>query len=294
VIALNASRLIAAVGGKSFTVPKGGWTAGTFASHGHLLILTLTRVAKIVQRREAGPVMAKLHKVFTNQLNQVMHRAQSRAGTRAAKADVEVHLTFEQNSAIWAQALKEVFEATHRDIAVELMPNIQSVMAQGYSKVNVMLGSNGKEDASAAIATRARGVADKITRINDTTRAQFDRIIRDSVADGHTGSETARHLHDTFTMMESPRIVAIARTELANAWSDGAKQSFRDEPSITHVSVIGCESREEDRWGDASFQEFMYRGEGTCNIEDVPIADVDALNFHPNHTGVIVPSGFRD
>ena len=55
---------------------------------------------------------------------------------------------------------------------------------------------------------------------------------------------------------------------------------------ITHVSVIGCEARE-----PGSPQ---YRGESTCNIQDVPINDADKLEFHPNHTGTIVPSRFRN
>ena len=57
-----------------------------------------------------------------------------------------------------------------------------------------------------------------------------------------------------------------------------------DQGGVTRA--IGCEAREA---GSPT-----YRGESTCNIEDVPVSDADKLRFHPNHTGTMVPSKFRE
>ena len=55
------------------------------------------------------------------------------------------------------------------------------------------------------------------------------------------------------------------------------------------VSVIGCEAREPNSP--------KFDGESTCNFADLEIERLDeflAVGFHPNHTGVLVPSGFKD
>jgi hypothetical protein len=119
-------------------------------------------------------------------------------------------------------------------------------------------------------------------------------VIRSSIADGHTVAETAKVLEERMPKIAAARIRTIARTETMMAWTEGSIASLQQSGVVTHVSVIGCESREEGSWGRPSFQQFMYRGEGTCNIQDVPIADAHLLNFHPNHTGSVVPSRFKE
>ena len=97
-------------------------------------------------------------------------------------------------------------------------------------------------------------------------------------------AETAKYLRGNFPERSRNRISTIARTELGQAADEGRKQSMKDLGTVTHVSVIGCEAREA--------ASPTYRGESTCNIEDVPIGDMDTLEFHINHTGTIVPSRF--
>ena len=285
-IFLNSARLIAAVHGKAYEIPRGGWNARTFAEHGHGLIMTMTRTAKIVQRRQASELIAGLRSLFTEQLELTISLATSR---RAVVFDAGA------SAALWAQALKDAFTRTGHKLKARVMPSVQSVMAQGYSKTNVLLGEPGQIDSNLAIARRANAVAERITRINDTTREKFERIIRDAIANGLSVQETSEVLRRTFPKIDGSRLLVIARTELSNAWTQGAAQSYRENPSITHLSVIGCESREIERWGQPSYV-WLFQGESTCNFEDLEIHDLEAfmeIGFHPQHTGTLVPSGFR-
>jgi hypothetical protein len=54
--------------------------------------------------------------------------------------------------------------------------------------------------------------------------------------------------------------------------------------TILTVSVVGCQMREP--------KGPVFHGESTCNIEEVSVYDMDLLEFHPNHTGTIVPAEF--
>jgi len=148
------------------------------------------------------------------------------------------------------------------------------------------LGQAGETAGNQRLAREARDIAQRITGINDTTRKQFERAIQNAIGQGMTVTETAQFLVDKFPDMAESRIRTIARTELNGAYAKGSVASYLQSDVVAHVSVIGCEAREP---GSPT-----YRGESTCNIQDVPVVDADNLQFHPNHTGTIVPSGFRE
>ena len=95
-----------------------------------------------------------------------------------------------------------------------------------------------------------------------------------------------RPLDEALPAFNASRINTIARTETNNAWTRGSVASFQESTTLSHVSVIGCEAREPNSP--------QYRGESTCNVQDVPVEDAGLLDFHPNHTGTIVPSRFRE
>ena len=217
----------------------------------------------------------------------------ARAGRRSVKSD-SVEISIVADEALWHQAIQEVFAEAKLDISTELVPPIQSVMAQAYSRTSLLLGLANTTEANQEIASLARTVASRITNISDTTRALFNREINQAMKDGLTVTESAARLRHVMPDIIEWRVNMIARTELNSAWTKGSIESMRQSNQLTHVSVIGCESREEDRWRQPSYQRFMYHGESTCNIEDVPVTDADSLQFHPNHTGTIVPSKFRN
>lgn len=273
-------------------VPPGGWTAQSFARHGIILLRAMDRMSKITRRKAIPFVAKKALDLFRRQLEEVIQRAHARTGVRAVLESVTIPIV--QNEHLWKRALDEVFARQNVEIVTELVPPIQSVIGQAYNKVSILLGHPNDITANPTIARQAREIAQKITNINDTTKQLFEKTILASINEGDTVVETAKKLRETLPQFERTRINTIARTETTNAWTQGSIAAFKESETLTHVSVIGCESREEDRWDSPSYQQFMYNGQSTCNIEDVPIGDADKLNFHPNHTGTVVPSKFRN
>ncbi len=273
--------LIRFVSGKGVDkIPEGGWSASTFATEGEWLMTTTQRLAQIVQRKAVPFVARTANGIFQRQVDEVIKRVTSRGST--------VELLFPQHEGLWFEAIKDVFEKTGADITVELIPPIQSVMAQGYSKVGKLLGHTPRPDANQLVIRKSQAIAEKITRINDTTRNVIQRTIHQAVEDGASVLETAERVRVMVPEINRTRSLTIARTELNNAWTAGAAESYKEADRLTHLSVIGCEAREANSP--------QFRGESTCNIEDVPIHDLDALlavGWHPNHTGSLVPSSFR-
>jgi hypothetical protein len=142
--------------------------------------------------------------------------------------------------------------------------------------------------------TRARHIAERIVDINETTRARTETFIKRNLEIGLHPTALAEKLASEMDAFNKTRALTIARTESNRAWTQGTVEAMKEVGTVTHMSIIGCTSREEDRWDSASYQQFMYRGESTCNAQDVPIGDMDGLNFHPNHGGTPVPSRFME
>jgi len=169
---------------------------------------------------------------------------------------------------------------------------IQSAAASSYDTTRKLLSvpedsgeARRARAAQGAMNQRVQRVASRITNMTQTTRNQFRSTLVRAIQDGETVAGTAKIMRERFPQMSRNRISTIARTELGQAADEGRKQGLKDNGAVTHVSVIGCEAREANSP--------TYRGESTCNVEDVPIEDIEELEFHPNHTGTIVPSRFK-
>ena len=198
----------------------------------------------------------------------------------------EIEILFGQPEALWADALNRVFSESGFDAFATVVPPVQSVLAQGYSRTAAFLGQAADPAVNSYITARSRDIASRIVKVNDTTRKQIAKVIGDSINNGETVAETAKALREKVGRLSDSRKVTIARTELQNAYTEGSKQTFKENSTITHLSVIGCEARE------ARSPQFM--GVSTCNIRNVRLSDVDQLVWHPNHTGTLVPSNFRN
>lgn len=278
----------------SLEIPRGGWTAAEFARQGPLLLRAMVRAQRIATKKAFPYVAAKATELFRRQLEAIIGKVMRRVGARSAKDPVTITIGLPANEEIWRQAIQEVLAEEGIQAALDLVPPIQSVMAQAYSRVTTLMGQAQTLAGNQRIAREAREVAARITRIHDTTREVLDRQVRQAIQEGLTVQETAARLRDVVPELNHARVNMITRTELSNAWQQGSLQSFQESETLTHVSVIGCESRERERWGQPSYQRYLYRGESTCNIQDVPIQDAGQLQFHPNHTGTLVPSRFRN
>lgn len=265
---------------KGLRIPR-RWNADEFARQGRLLILAQARIAKLTQRKAAPFVAKKAVGIFRRQLNEVVRRVT----LRTTKA---VEIPIVQHEAMWLAAIADVFDDAGLDVQLELVPPIQSVMAQGYSKTSILLSQDADPQMHPRLARESKEIASKITRINATTRQAFERVIRQGIADGLTVTDLAKQLRERVMPMAHNRSLTIARTELNNAWTRGAAAAFQESKTLEYVSVIGCEAEEP--------QSPHYKGHSTCNYPDLPVSELEdflAVGFHINHTGTIVPSGFR-
>lgn len=293
---LNARRLIETVGRKELFIPRDGWTAASFRAHGGPMVITLARVARIVTRQQTAETARRLAPVLDQFVEDVIARAfrqhshPFRRSVRPVKADLDLP----GDEGLWSEAIEEVLKEFDPKVKVKVTAPIQSTLDQGYSKTSILLGQEANTGFNAGLQVRARDIAQRVTRIKETTRKRLQAVIKRSIDEGLSMLDTASAIRKVMPRINANRAMTIARTEVGNAWTQGAIQSFKENSTITLVSVIGCESREVERWGSPSYAQFLYRGESTCNIQDVPVADAGKLNFHPNHTGTIVPSGFAD
>lgn len=281
--------ILIALASKGYKPPE-WWNARSFAKHGEGMIRTLSRVARITQRKAWSPIIRGGRSVMQEQVDRVIQRAVSRS--RSAKAEAIVLGLADE--AVWVEALNSVFSEMGGELRAEIAKPIQAVAQAGHTRTAKILGVEADPRRAAGLLDHTRTLAERIVGIDHRTKEKFRSIITDSIQQEAGLNALVERLQGEFMDWSSRRLVTIARTETSNAWNAGTIAGMREIPTLEEIDVIGCESREEDRWNSPSYQQFMYRGESTCNIEGVPIGDAHLLNFHPNHTGAIVPSKFRD
>lgn len=292
----NAKALLELTGGKALIIPKEGWTGQTFRKNGLPMIRAMYRISQIVRRQAQADVARRAAQVFDLQLEElirrflVLDRGFSRRSVKAG-SDLEIFLETDKN--LFLDLINQVLKDTGSKTRAKIIGPVRSVMDQGYAKTSMLMGQVAKEGNS-ALAARALNLADKITDISERTRGQFRRILTEAVDEKLSVASTVRRLRKEMPKLNGQRALTIARTELNRGWYEGAVQSFKESTTLTHVSIVGCESIEQERWDQPSFQQYMWNGKGTCNAEDVPVQELDKLNFHPNHTGSPVPSGFAE
>lgn len=187
--------------------------------------------------------------------------------------------------ALWREALEEALGPNASVYLIpQFVPIVQSIAAQSHARTTLFLGDPPQPTASVNILRRAQDMGRQITRINETVRERVVRQVMTAVEEGQTVAETVRMIREQIPEIARARVPTIARTEIGNAIDHGTKEAVKNSPSVTYVSVIGCQAVEPNIP--------TFDGRPTCNIENVPSQRVDELKFHPNHTGAIIPSGF--
>ncbi len=286
---------------KSSRVPEGGWTNETFRTrNGRELIRDLAKAHRAVIATGSRKLVPFLKKYFDTIYEETEKKvAQHYRDTTGESLktflipDGKDLYTFNTggHEAMWMSALDDVMRENQLGFIQQNSTIIQSVAASSYDTTRKLLSvpqdsgeARRARAAQGAMNQRVQRVTSRIANMTQTTRNQFQRTLVRAIQDGETVAGTAKIMRERFPQMSRNRISTIARTELGQAADEGRKQALKDNGAVTHVSVIGCEAREANSP--------TYRGESTCNVEDVPIEDVDELEWHPNHTGTIVPSKF--
>jgi hypothetical protein len=134
--------------------------------------------------------------------------------------------------------------------------------------------------------------------VSDTTQQAIEDYIRDSVSDGDTYGEMANGIYkglagdvsdyvdpETGEVTGSidskarlhDRAETIARTETHQAYDKAAAKFMQETGAVKLYQVINCSDDDTD-----------------CNATDIEPSEVDSLEFHPNHTGILVPKEYND
>lgn len=272
-------------------MPPGGWNAQNFATrNGQRLVVDFVNVKRSAQARGMRVMSAYLAKYFRQQIEAVCAHAVAhaeRTGHKAAGDYAPIVFNFGANEQIWAEALKAIFGAeADIEIVTATMPLYQSVIDETMQKTSGLIGEDVTRAMSNGATRRAQEMCKKVTRINDTTRDRLRATIEDGLANQLNVYEMTKSIRARVPEIATNRIPTIARTEMGNAVDAGSKETFANSRAVTYVSVVGCEAIEP---GIPT-----WHGVPTCNIQNVPAHAVNELEFHINHTGCIVPSGFRN
>lgn len=144
-----------------------------------------------------------------------------------------------------------------------------------------------QQEQAKLINANSLKLCSKVTSVSKTTRRRMRLFFEQHIKEGSTMGQIIADMHRRFPRaIAGSRVAMIVRNELSMAANEAQILSFEGTKSLTHCSVIGCQAIEEDSP--------TYMGFHTCNIRNVPVADLRKVEFHIGHTGSWVPSGFRD
>lgn len=298
----NAGRALAYLG-NGLRVPKDGWNAREFARQARLLVKTLHRAATLTQLRLRPKIARAIRENMAHKRDMILRiclgYVPSRLGGEPAperKASISIRVSF------WEQAINDFLTTQDPALVSAIRPHIQSAMAQAVSRTGRLLAMPhlGADHATNLhVLSATESAAQRVTQINETTRTQIQRTLHRAVEENLTEDEAGRLIQEQMDGATRYRGMLIARTELNRAWNRGTTLAMKQDEGLVQVSVVGCMSREQDRWDEPSFEDYLFDAdgrepEGTCNIRNVPIEFVDELEFHPNHVGSIVPAFYRE
>lgn len=195
---------------------------------------------------------------------------------------------------IFEQASTIAFGAGALELQKMARSIYQSLIDRTYTRSRYVLGeANGIVNPN--LAGRNEKLLGGLTLIQGATKRMADFHIQKSLeaqaAQFRTGIAWGEVVLTVKSAVENriiipSRLNTIARTEGGRAIDEGMKESAKVSDILTHMSVVGCQAIEPNIP--------TYNGIPTCNIEDVPVQDLDMVEFHINHTGAFVASRFKD
>ena len=269
-------------------VPAGGWTKSLPVERRTLRrdFMRMKRHLMIDGQRELS---AFLRKFIRERVELVADRLESlRKASPLHATKAETSFSLGANEGTWREVIAEILGP---DANVELVqqytPIVQSTASRAYDRTATFLGEQSDNAGRNAVFRRSQTMARQVTRINETTRDRLVSKLEQAMADGLTLPETAAMLRDSgISEIEAGRIPTIVRTEIGRACDEGTKEAMKESSTIKTVMVVGCTSVEPHIP--------TFDGRPTCNITGVPVERIDELEFHPNHTGCLIPETFTD
>mgnify|MGYP003631505908 CR=1 FL=1 len=273
--------------------PEGGWTDDNFRTPAGLKLLRdqvsiQTRWKKHGIKSLAAMLDRHTKTLFADIFRDVLNGYSAREGKHVAifeKASATLNPV--GDSHLWANAMNNAFEKFNINATADAGPIVEQQSTGIQSDVTTVVG--GRRPTKTEISRmkpRARNLAAKVKNVSETTRTKLAKEIQRAIDDRLTIPETVKRLRKRVPQIAANRIPTIARTEMGNAADQINIDTLQEMQVVSHVSVVGCQAIE------ASAP--THNGVPTCNIQDVPIEEADLLTFHPNHTGLIISSRFRE
>ena len=281
----------------SQSIPPTKWSRVTKANR-----LILQRDMLNLQSQLKAEAMGKLPKafksIFAAQVSVFADEARrlgNRLGFRRGKGMKAAEWSAEE-IALGLTLLREASaSAFTRDQSIINMArgNYQSLIDRAYARARFLLG---EADGllNPRLASRNQRLLNNLKKVQVSTRNMADfrikkafddaQMFRLGVAWGEAVASVAKSVSDRIIIPS--RLTTLGRTEGGRAVDEGIKEAAKRSDIVSHMSVVGCKAVEPNIP--------TYNGAPTCNIEDVPVEDVDLVEFHINHTGAWIASRFRD
>lgn len=268
-------------------VPEDGWTNENFVGEPRAKL----RQDMLFVHRSA---VLRMMRMLPRDLDKLMKAQIERILLRVEKAYVSlygiplksaVEFNVPSHAPMWATAIEEEFAQSDMAVTATVTPAIQSVAADVHGKVAILLGSKPTRQQINALNVRTRSLARKVSGINTTTRKKLQEVVADAIRQNLTVFQTIEEVRKKIPSITSNRVATIVRTEMGRASDEAIKNAMVWGGTVTHFDVIGCQRVEPPRVANLF-------GVPTCNITGVPIRYEQEIEFHINHTGCIVASGF--
>ena len=218
-----------------------------------------------------------------DQINDVVDTATGIYGnttqaSQESESDIELLLL------LWLLSMQQTTSAYSMRFAMASMPVMQSVSDDVYRKIMLLLGISPNRVQLLLMSSRAREIAQSLRYVNQTTLDRLTETITTAAVQGGTMAGVIAYVKERARYIVTGRIPTISRTEVRRVSDVAAVSAYADSKVVSHISVVGCMAIEPNCP--------TYAGVPTCNIQNVPVKDALKLVFHPNHTGIMVPSAF--
>lgn len=237
------------------------------------LQLSILRLARNARRKVGKNIRKEMESFFGEQENDVDKLFKEVFGKKSAKQEDEREPTKAEIAEFLRRIKSELFEKTaDNKLKNSIKKGHTSVMVQAIEDLNEVMDTEVDSSTQNPRVTAGIGrLARKITKVNDTTRDDIEKQIKDGVDAGESIGKLKKRIEYVYSKSKGYRAEMIARTESALAYDQGSLLSYH-EAGVEFVDVIGCECNDYP-----------------CNAQNIPIDEADGLDFHPNHTGAIVP-----
>ena len=269
-------------------VPEDGWTESTFqSSEGDNLVSDISNVILMAKLRGIRSLNEVLSSVLQSQVLDVIDEAMLIYGRTYSISNSTPPSNKPSNELLLALlllAIEQVMRKAPMQVALITTPVIQSVVDDIYHKTMELLGETPNRVQVSLMNNRARSIANSLSSITNTTTERMHSTVDNAIASGVGFFGVLDALKGRLAVISTNRVGTILRTEIGRAADEAVLSAYKDSKAVSHVSVVGCQAIE------AGIP--TYAGVPTCNIQNVPVAAARRLVFHPNHTGIIVPSAF--